>query len=139
MQAGGLASRVWSKNTGWMLVRNTIVSTAVFLLGLALLWLLVDRAGMAPVPAAAVGFILANSLHYVLGRTWIFRGTDRAVVPGYAYFLTNGLIGLGITLILFDAFLRFTSIHYLVARVLVSVVAGLAMFLLNGILNFRRI
>ena len=139
MQAGGLASRVWSKNTGWMLVRNTIVSTAVFLLGLALLWLLVDRAGMAPVPAAAIGFILANSLHYVLGRTWIFRGTDRAVVPGYAYFLTNGLIGLGITLILFDAFLRFTSIHYLVARVLVSVVAGLAMFLLNGILNFRRI
>jgi putative flippase GtrA len=139
MQAGGLASRVWSKNTGWMLVRNTIVSTAVFLLGLALLWLLVDRAGMAPVPAAAIGFVLANSLHYALGRTWIFRGTDRAVVPGYAYFLTNGLIGLGITLILFDAFLRFTSIHYLVARVLVSVVAGLAMFLLNGILNFRRI
>jgi len=137
--AAGLAARIWSKNTGWMLVRNTIVSTAVFLLGLAVLWLLVDYGGMTPVPAAAVGFIVANSLHYLLGRTWIFRGTDRAVVPGYAFFLTNGLIGLGITLVLFDAFLRFTWLHYLVARVIVSVVAGLVMFLLNGILNFRRI
>ena len=122
-----------------MLVRNTIVSTGVFLLGLAVLWLLVDFGRMAPLPAAAIGFVLANSLHYILGRTWIFRGTGRALVPGYAFFLTNGLIGLVITLVLFDAFLRFTSLHYLLARVVVSVVAGLAMFLLNGILNFRRI
>lgn len=111
----------------------------VFLLGLGLLWLLVERFGLAKVPAAAAGFILANTLHYALGRTWIYRGTERRVVPGYAYFLTNGLIGLAITLVLFDAFLRFTSIHYLVARILVSLVAGLVMFLLNAILNFRRL
>jgi len=122
-----------------MLVRNTIVSTGVFLLGLGVLWLLVDRAGMAKLPAAAIGFVLANTLHYVLGRAWIFRGTERGVVPGYAYFLGNGLLGLAITLLLFELMLRFTSIHYLVARILVSVVAGLAMFLANGILNFRRI
>lgn len=137
--SGSLAARLWSTNTGWMLVRNTVVSTGVFLLGLGLLWLLVDRGGMAKLPAAAIGFIAANTLHYGLGRTWIFRGTERGVVPGYAYFLGNGLLGLAITLLLFDLMLRFTSIHYLVARVLVSVVAGLAMFLANGILNFRRI
>ena len=136
---GGLAARLWSSKTGWMLVRNTIVSTGVFLLGLGVLWLLVDRAGMAKLPAAAIGFVLANTLHYVLGRAWIFRGTERGVVPGYAYFLGNGLLGLAITLLLFELMLRFTSIHYLVARILVSVVAGLAMFLANGILNFRRI
>ena len=139
MGTGSLARRLWSTNTGWMLVRNTIVSTGAFLLGLGLLWLLVDRGGMAKLPAAAIGFIAANTLHYVLGRAWIFRGTERGVVPGYAYFLGNGLLGLAITLLLFELMLRFTAIHYLLARILVSVVAGLAMFLANGILNFRRI
>lgn len=72
-------------------------------------------------------------------RPRIYRGTDRRVVSGCAYFLLNGLIGLAITLVLFDAFLRFTTIHYLVARVIVSVFAGLAMFLLNATMNFRRL
>jgi hypothetical protein len=80
----------------------------------------------------------ANSIHYALGRSWIYRGTERRLVPGYA-FLVNGGIGLVITLSLFDAFLRFTPIHYLVARILFSVAAGLAMFLLNAMLNFKRL
>jgi len=122
-----------------LLARNTVVSILVFLSGLALLWLLVEYWGVREVPAAAVGFIFAQTLHYALGRTWIYRGTERGLVPGYAFFLINGLIGLAITLVLFDAFLRFTSIHYLVARIIVSVFAGLAMFLLNATLNFRRL
>ena len=134
-----LAARLWSRNAAVLLARNTAVSIFVFLLGLVTLWLLVEFAGVRKIPAAAAGFILANSLHYALGRSWIYRGTERRLVPGYAFFLVNGSIGLAITLVLFDAFLRFTSIHYLVARIIVSVVAGLAMFLLNATLNFRRL
>ena len=134
-----LRARFLSRHAAVLLARNTAVSIVVFVLGLALLWLLVERAGMGKLPAAAAGFICANSLHYALGRSWIYRGTERRLVPGYAFFLVNGLVGLAITLILFDAFLRFTSIHYLVARILVSVVAGLIMFLLNATLNFRRL
>ncbi len=135
----GLWARLWSRNAAVLLARNTAVSILVFLLGLLLLWLLVEFVGIGAVPAAGAGFILANSLHYALGRTWIYRGTERQLVPGYAYFLVNGVIGLAITLLLFEAFLRFTSLHYLVARILVSIVAGLVMFLLNAILNFRRL
>jgi putative flippase GtrA len=137
--SASLAQRLWSRNAAVLLARNTAVSILVFLLGLGLLWVLVEYYEVAEVPAAAAGFILANTLHYVLGRTWIYRGTERRVVPGYAYFLINGLVGLAITLALFDAFLRFTAIHYVVARILVSVFAGLAMFLLNATLNFRRL
>ena len=122
-----------------LLARNTVVSILVFLSCLALLWLLVEFWGVSEVPAAAAGFIFAQTLHYALGRTWIYRGTERGLVPGYAFFILNGLIGLAITLVLFDAFLRYTSIHYLVARIIVSVFAGLAMFLLNATLNFRRL
>jgi len=122
-----------------MLARNTIVSCGIFAFDLALLWLLVEQAGMGKVWAAVVAFIVANSIHYGFGRSWIFRGTDRAFASGYAYFLVNAAIGLVITIALFAAIIRWTPVNYLVARVLVSVVSGLTVFVLNAVLNFRRL
>ena len=134
-----LRSRLLSRRAAAMLGRNTVVSTAVFLLDMALLWALVQLGGMGKVLAAAIGFVVANTLHYALGRSWIFAGTERGVAEGYAYFLINAGVGLAITLGLYAAFLAWTPINYLVARVIVSVFAGLAVFLLNAVLNFRRL
>lgn len=132
-------ARLWSRKAALLLGRNTVVSTFVFLLGLVLLWLLVEFAHIDKVLAAGATFLIASSLHYVLGRVWIFRGTERGVLPGYGFFLLNALIGLAITVGLFALFIRYTNVHYLAARVLVSVVAGLVMFLLNAVLNFRKL
>lgn len=122
-----------------MLARNTVVSCGAFAFDLALLWLLVEQFAMEKVLAAALAFVAATSLHYAFGRTWIFRGTDRPVGTGYIYFLVNAGVGLVITIALFAALIRWTPINYLVARTLVSIVAGLAVFLLNAVLNFRRL
>ena len=134
-----LAKRLWSRNAAVLLARNTVVSCLVFAIGLALLWALVELWGVNKLAAAAAGFLAGNSIHYAFGRAWIYRGTERAVTPGYVFFLVNAGVGLVITIALFAAFLRWTSIHYLIARVLVSVFAGLAMFLLNATLNFKRL
>ena len=134
-----IVRRLFSLSALSMLGRNTVVSCCTFVLGLALLWLLVERLGLGKVPSAALSFLFATTLHYVFGRTWIFRGTERSVTAGYAYFLINAGIGLVTTTTLFALMVEFTSINYLIARVLVSVVAGLLMFLLNAMLNFRRL
>lgn len=134
-----LSDRLLSVKVGAMLVRNTIVSTSAFLVGLAALWVLVNRFGVSPVAAAAIGFVLSNTLHYALGRAWIFRGTERGLRSGYALFLINAGVGLVLTLLLYAAMLRFTPIDYLSARILVSLFAGLVMFLLNATLNFRQV
>lgn len=134
-----LIARLTTRRTGAMLVRNTIVSTFAFLLGLLVLWVLVQRGGVNAVLATAISFLAANSLHYALGRAWIFRGTDRGVRAGYLLFLINSGVGMAITVTLFAALLHFTAIHYLAARVIVSVFAGLAMFVLNAVLNFRQV
>ena len=86
-----------------------------------------------------IGFVVANTLHYGLSRTWIFRGTERGRASGYALFLINAVIGLVVTVTLYAAILEFTAIHYLVARVIVSLVAGLMVFVLNAVFNFRQI
>ena len=122
-----------------MLARNTIVSCGIFAFDLALLWALVEQGGMGKVAAAAIAFVAANSIHYGFGRGWIFRGTTRAFASGYFYFLVNAAIGFVITIGLFAVMVRWTPINYLVARVLVSVVAGLTVFVLNAVLNFRRL
>ena len=122
-----------------MLVRNTIASTGIFAISIGTLWVLVQWAAMAEVPAAAIGFLIAQTVHYFLGRTWIFRGTDRSVGTGYAIFLANAGLGIAITVSMYAALLEYTGLNYLVARVIVSVFAGLAMFVLNATLNFRRV
>jgi putative flippase GtrA len=134
-----LAKRLWSRKAAILLARNTVVSCLVFAIGLALLWALVELWGTDKLVAATVGFLVSNSIHYALGRAWIYRGTERGVAPGYVLFLINAGVGLVITIALFAAFLRWTPIHYLVARVIVSLFAGLAMFLLNATLNFKRL
>lgn len=131
--------RLFQRRVGAMLVRNTIVSTGVFLFGLALMAVLVELLGVDAVVASGIGFLAATSLHYALGRSWIFRGTERPFASGYVFFIANALVGLALTMGLMAIFLQFTALHYLVARVLVSVVAGLVVFVLNAVWNFRRV
>jgi putative flippase GtrA len=131
--------RLWSRNAAMLLGRNTVVSIAMFLLGLAALWLLVEYGGVDTLVATGATFLLATTLHYALGRAWIYRGTERGVAPGYGYFLINALLGLAVTVIIMGALLKWAPIHYLAARILVSIVAGLAMFLSNAVLNFKRL
>jgi putative flippase GtrA len=124
---------------GAMLARNTVVSCLTFVVGLASLWAMVRYLRIDEVLAAGIGFALSQTLHYGLGRNWIFRGTDRAVATGYAYFLVNSGVGLGLTVGLYALMLDYTNLNYLIARVIVSVFAGLATFLLNAVLNFRQV
>lgn len=134
-----MLARFFKRRVGGMLVRNTLVSTGVFLLGLGVLWLMVERARVDPVLATALSFLIANSIHYVFGRAWIFAGTERRLSTGYALFLFNALLGLAVTVGLFWVLTELTPINYLVARVIVSVFAGLAMFALNATVNFRQV
>ena len=90
-------ARFFTRPAGRMLLRNTVVSTGVFLLGLAVLWVLVEKAGMNAVLATGLSFLVANSIHYIFGRTWIFAGSDRKLSTGYAIFLMNAMIGLAVT------------------------------------------
>ena len=122
-----------------MLVRNTVVSTGSFLLGLAALWALVQYGGMDKIVATGISFLIAQTFHYSLGRSWIFKGTDRAIGAGYMIFLANAAMGLVITVTLFALLTHYTPMHFLAARVAVSVIAGLAMFVVNAAFNFRRV
>ena len=134
-----MKTRFLNRRVGAMLLRNTVSSSLSFLVSIGVLWLLVTYADMDEVLAAAIGFVTAQSAHYELARGWIFPESARAVGTGYVIFLANAGLGMAITVSLYALLLDWTGMNYLVARVLVSVVAGLAMFLSNATLNFRKV
>ena len=122
-----------------LLARNTVVSVLTFSVGVALMGVVVELFGANEVLSAGASFLAATSLHYTLGRSWVYRGTQRGVAAGYGYFLMNAGIGLALTVSLFAVLISWTPMNYLVARVLVSIFAGLAMFIPNATLNFKQI
>ncbi|MEO6152498.1 MAG: GtrA family protein [Croceibacterium sp.] len=135
----GLWSRLTSFRVGKMLARNTVVSCFVFVVGLGVLWVMVSQLGMNKTVSAGASFMVANSLHYLIGRSWIFKGSDRPFGSGFLFFLLNALVGLVVTMALFELLVRYTPIHYLAARALVSLAAGLLIFVLNAVFNFRKV
>ena len=106
---------------------------------MALLWLAVEWGGAPYLPAAAIAFLIAMSIHYALSRLWVFRGTRRGMAAGYVYFLMNAGIGLVVTIGAFALLMEWAGLHYLVARVLASVAAGVLVFFLNAVFNFKAL
>lgn len=122
-----------------MFGRNTVASIIAFLLDLAILWSLVELAGIPHVIAAVAAFILPMILFYFLERQWVFPCTNRKVASGFLYFMVNVGIGFAAMLATFWALLEFTPLHYLLARILASVVNGIVIFVLNGVFNFKQL
>lgn len=136
--ARGLLQRLLTLRVADLLARNTLVSCAVFLFDLALLWALVEYLAMDKLVAATLAFLVAITIHYGFARIWIFVGSERELTSGYVYFLINAVVGLVLTIVLFWAFMAI-GLHYVPARIVASVFAGLAAFLLNAVLNFRSV
>ena len=134
-----LRNRLFSSRAAAMLARNTVVSCAVFALGLILLWLLVEEGGINKYLAATVSFVASNGTHYVAGRWWIFGETDRGMGAGLIYFLMTAGLGLAVTMMMFALFADLIGMNYLIARAVASLFAGLAMFATNAMFNFKSL
>lgn len=131
--------RLLSRNAAELLGRDALVSSVTFALGLGLMWIFVELASIDETVSAAVSFAIANSLHYVAARSWVFRGTTRGLAQGYVYFLANAAVGLVVMVLIFAALTAWTPMHYLLARALASLVAGSIIFVLNAVHNFRKV
>lgn len=117
--------------------KYTVVGGAAFALDLVLLFLFTDALGWPPVLSAAVAFVLAVSLNYVLSRYFVFKGTTRGFAAGYAGFLVIALSGLGIVTGMMHVFVDILAWNYLLSRISIALFTGIWNYLLNLYFNFR--
>lgn len=82
-------------------------------------------------------FLVAVSINYALSRKFVFKGTERPVHHGYAYFILIAAAGAAAITGAVYVLVTYLGVYYLVARIGVAGVIGLVNYLSNLHLNFR--
>jgi putative flippase GtrA len=102
-----------------------------FLFELALLWLLIDIAGMHYIPAIIVSFAFSVSIQFCLIRFVLFRITHTSLFLSYAQFFTISGVGLvlmiGGTVMAVEIF----ALSYILARIIAAAISSGILFVLH--------
>lgn len=116
--------------------KYSLVGCSTYLLDLGLIWTLV-KFGLSPLVSVGVGFMIAVGINYLLSYYWVYKGTERKLSHGYAFFLIIALVAAVIisysTVYLADTF----SISLYTARTIVAAFVGIFVFIVNTKYNFK--
>lgn len=117
--------------------RYAIVGTATFLIDFLLLWVFVELVHIHYIVSTALAFIIGVSFNYFLSRRWVFKHSTQTHIAGYLYFLKFAAIGMTTIVVLMWVVKEYTDIHYLIARVLIAGIVGIANYVANLYFNFK--
>jgi putative flippase GtrA len=103
----------------------------------AVLWLLVERAGAAVVPATTAGFTTGAIVNYILNRRFVF---DSVASHGTALpkFLTVAVCGAVINALAVAWLLAVTDAHYLLVQLTATATVLVWNFAANYLWTFRE-
>jgi putative flippase GtrA len=118
-------------------LRYTVVGTSAFAFDLLLLSLFVDVLQQPVVPAAGVAFTIATAGNFLVSRYAVFQYSSRNVSTGFANFLLVAAAGVAFTMGCMYMLTQYTSVHYLVSRVVIAALVGMFNYLMNLYVNFR--
>jgi putative flippase GtrA len=85
-------------------------------------FVLLTNAGMAPVPAAAVGVLIGAVVNYILSVLLAFRRGRFGAVPETLRFVAVALVGLALTTLLVKVFVDAFALEPLLAKALAVVI-----------------
>ena len=118
-------------------IQYSLIGSGTFIFDIALLFVLTSVFHVYYLISAAVSFLLAISINYLLSRSLVFKATTRSHVAGYVNFLI--IAGVGLLLVLGGMYFLVSvgDINYLVARIFMSIITGLWNYFMNLYFNFK--
>ncbi len=114
-----------------------LVGASTLSFDLVLLYIATSLLGFPYYISTPASFLIAVSINYFISRRYVFKGTERAVHHGYAYFIGVALLGAFITTSLVALLVTSLHLYYLLARILVAGIIGIGNYLFNLHLNFK--
>lgn len=90
--------------------------------------LLVETGLAGPVPASAVGFVIAASMSYALNRQFTFNATRRHVDAAWR-FAVVAVVGFVLNGLLMQVFAVYLGIYYLLAQAITTLLVMVSNFL----------
>lgn len=128
------------RSTFMQFVKFSVVGLIGIVVNLAVLLLLVEKAGLWYMPAAILAFCAAVTSNFVLNKVWTFK--DRStrpghVVGGYMKFVIVSVAGLCLNLIVLYMLVEFLDLWYLFAQLLAILSASVLNFVGSKALVFN--
>jgi putative flippase GtrA len=119
-------------------LKYALTSAGTFSFNLLVVWLCGSVFGIFYLAAVAIGFGAETTLLYGINRTWTFRGVVATTIgAGYARAWLVALSTLGLVLLLEWILVSLIDVNYFAARVLISPIAYVWSYLLDGSFTFR--
>lgn len=118
-------------------VQYSALGAGTLLIDMALLFVLAGTLGMNYLWAAALAFLVAVSINYLLSRRFVFKGSSRKQTTGYMYFLMIAAFGMLLVTLGMYVLVEKWGMYYMISRVLISCVTGIWNYSMNLFFNFR--
>jgi putative flippase GtrA len=120
------------------LLRYAVVGGIAFVIDFGSLWLLTELAGIHYLLSAAIAFILGLTTNYLLSITWVFgrRSLENKWLE-FGIFALIGIVGLGLNELIIWFFTEWVHFHYLVSKIVSTIVVFLWNFFVRRYLLFR--
>lgn len=120
-------------------LRYIISGGLAFVCDYATMFLLTEYAGMHYLLSSAFGFAIGLIITYLLSIWWIFdqRRADSRIIE-FAAFGVIALTGIGLNLAFMWIFTEMCSIHYLVSKLVTTVLVSVWNFILKKKILFTR-
>jgi len=118
-------------------LRYALVGVSTLSFDLLLLYIATSIIGIPYYISTPIAFLMAVTINYFISRRFVFKGTERRIHHGYAYFIVIAILGAVLTTSLVAFLVSFAHLYYLLARVLVAGIIGIGNYLFNLHLNFR--
>jgi len=127
-----------ASTTAIQFFRYTLVGGLAFICDFGTLYLLTDWAGLHYLRSAAVAFCLGLTINYALSRIWVFdRRTLSNSALEFGLFAAIGLVGLALNEAGMWLLKEVAGLHYLVAKLGVTVLVFLWNFFARKLALFR--
>lgn len=117
-------------------IKYNMSSVVATLIDLFALWAFTELLGIYYLISAVLAFSIGTVTNYSLNRYWNFKSTKKSFLRGLTSFAIIGLSSLILTTILLYVFVEFFGIHYLVGKILTTLLAVIWNFKLVSKITF---
>ncbi|MEK6884036.1 MAG: GtrA family protein [Nanoarchaeota archaeon] len=113
-------------------------SISALALDYIILIILVQRFGYYYLTSAVFSFLIAHSAEYYYNRNHVFKIKE---IKWFRYlkFIFIEVVSIILLVLMMKTFVEFFNIHYLLSRLIVSIVIGVFGFLMNYIFTFEML
>ncbi len=102
-------------------LRHSVIGGTAFLIDYSLLVMLTEVAGLYYLWSATISFVVSMIFNYRFSMRFVFkRRTDISRKREFFIFLVLSAVGLGMNTLLLWFIVRYTSIHYLIAKLIAT-------------------